>query len=218
MIKRQVAAALMVASLCGAPVAMAQTTGGNNGAANGARGVRTTGNGEANNGTMNNGGANNGGANNGVASQRTTNERANGQGAILTISPSAVREIQQALNRLGYAAGPVNGVWDRAAADAMIHFQQAHGLEPTGDVNLSAITALGLWDNIIGNPLGTGHKAITSVKATGAPPPRGGKNAANIGGNPLPSQRITNETSNGGQTTGNSARGATGAGNSANRH
>lgn len=210
MMKKRVAAAILVASLCGAPVAMAQTAAGNNGA----RGAGTAG---ANNGTVNNRGANNGAANNGAAnngmpSQRVANERTNGQGAILTISPSAVREVQQALNRLGYAAGPVNGMWDRAAANAMVHFQQAHGLEPTGDLNLSSIAALGLWNNIVGNPNGNGNKALTATN--GSPPPRGGKNAANVGGSPLPSQRITNEVPNGGQTTGNAAAGGTGAGNS----
>ncbi|MDA9426026.1 hypothetical protein XH97_28480 [Bradyrhizobium sp. CCBAU 53380] len=135
-----------------------------------------------------------------MASQRVSNENASGAGAILTISPSAVRQVQQAMNRLGYAAGQVNGVWNQATADALLNFQQAHGLEPTGNLNLSSIAALGLWNNLIGNPLGNGNQALANNN--GAPPPRGGKNASNIGGAPLPSQRITNEAPSGGQTVG----------------
>jgi peptidoglycan hydrolase-like protein with peptidoglycan-binding domain len=213
MSKKQVAAAVLVASLFAAPVAMAQTAGGTNGV-NGNGGGRSLnarpGNGAANTGA-NNGIAGNG-ANNGMPSQRVTNEYASGAGAIITVSPSAVREVQQALNRLGYAAGPINGVWDHASADAMVHFQQAHGLEPTGNLNLSSIAGLGLWDNIIGDPLGNGNKSLTVGQASGSPPPRGGKNAAKVGGAPLPSQRVVNETPNGGKTTG-AAGGAGAAGN-----
>ncbi|CCD91558.1 exported hypothetical protein [Bradyrhizobium sp. ORS 375] len=177
--RTQCAAAVFAATLLVAPAAMAQTAGGaNNNAAN----------------------ANNGANGGGMASQRVSNENASGTGAILTISPSAVREVQQAMNRLGYAAGQVNGTWNQATADALLNFQQAHGLEPTGNLNLSSIAALGLWNNIIGNPLGNGNQALATTN--GAPPPRGGKNAANVGGSPLPSQRITNEAPGGGQTVG----------------
>ena len=109
-------------------------------------------------------------------------------GALIAVSPSGVREVQQALNRLGYFAGPVNGAWDKETADAMVHFQEAHGLEPTGNLNFSSIAGLGLWDNLIGNPLGNGNKALVANN-TGAPPARG-KNAK-VGGEALPSQRLT---------------------------
>ena len=109
-------------------------------------------------------------------------------GALIAISPSGVREVQQALNRLGYFAGPVNGEWDRETADAMLHFQEAHELEPTGNLNFSSVAGLGLWDNLIGNPLGNGNKAL--VANNGAPPARGNKKTT-VGGEALPSQRLT---------------------------
>jgi peptidoglycan hydrolase-like protein with peptidoglycan-binding domain len=83
-----------------------------------------------------------------------------------------VREVQQVLNRLGYFAGPISGRWDRASADAMLHFQEAHGLEPTGNLNFSSIAGLGLWRNLIGNPIGNNNKALEASNS-GAPPTRG---------------------------------------------
>jgi len=157
--------ASFVALALGAPVAMAQANGANGGAGAGA-GV-TAGAG---------GGAEGAGAAHGVG------------GALIAISPSGVREVQQALNRLGYFAGPVNGDWDRQTADAMLHFQEAHGLEPTGNLNFSSVAGLGLWNNLIGNPLGNGNKAL--VANTGAPPARGNEKTK-VGGEPLPSQRLT---------------------------
>lgn len=208
----QIATAVLAVSLFAAPVAMAQTAAGNNGANTNAaasnNGVGTNNAGGGNNATGANAGGTvgaNGTNANGMPSQRVGNEMASGAGAIMTIAPSGVREVQQALNRLGYAAGQVNGVWDQAAAHAMLNFQQAHGLEPTGNLNLSSIAALGLWNNLIGDPLGNGNKALAANN--GAPPPRGGKNAANVGGEPLPSQRITNEAPGGGGTTGSAGSG-----------
>jgi peptidoglycan hydrolase-like protein with peptidoglycan-binding domain len=200
--------AALLATALAAPAAMAQTAGANG--TNGMTGANTT------NGANNGAAAANG--TNGTANQRVTNESAGGMGAIITVSPSGVREVQQALNRLGYAAGVINGVWSQATAQAMIHFQQAHGLEPTGNMNLSSIAALGLWNNLIGDPLGNNHKALAGNSA--APPPRGGKNASNVGGSALPSQRITNEQPGGGSagTTGAGNGGTNGtAGGSANR-
>jgi len=186
--------AMLVSTALMASPAIAQNAG-SGGSSNNA-GMNTSSNGTS--GQINNN------ANGGNTNQRVTNESAAGKGAIVTVSPSAVREVQQALNRLGYAAGTINGVWDQATANALVNFQEAHGLEPTGNLNFSSIAALGLWNNVVGDPLGNGNKAL----AQGAsPPPRGGKQAAQVGGSPLPSQRITNEAPGGGRS-GSSANGA----------
>jgi Putative peptidoglycan binding domain len=139
------------------------------------------------------------GADNGAAATRM----AGPGGALATISPSGVREVQQVLNRLGYFAGPINGVWDRLTADALLHFQEAHGLEPTGNLNFSSIAGLGLWENLIGHPIGPNNNLLNA--STGAPPPRG-KGKTVIGGEPLPSQRLT--TTGGGVTGSNTSLGA----------
>jgi peptidoglycan hydrolase-like protein with peptidoglycan-binding domain len=142
-------------------------------------------------------GANNGAANGAAAGGAVVAGRG-AAGALVAVSPSGVREVQQALNRLGYFAGPVNGEWDRETADAMVHFQEAHGLEPTGNLNFSSIAGLGLWTNLIGNPLGNNNKSL--VSSNGAPPARG-NNKTKLGGEPMPSQRLT--TTGGGVTGSN---------------
>lgn len=128
---------------------------------------------------------NNGGNNNGpvgpVPSQRIVNTQPNGQGAALVIAPSGVREVQQALNRLGYSAGPITGTWNKRTQNAMQSFQGAHGLSPNGDLTLSAISALGLWGNLIGNPNGNGNQPLVAQNGGGGSPPQRGMNGGNGG-------------------------------------
>lgn len=80
----------------------------------------------------------------GNSSQRIINSNSNGHGAQLYVSPAVVRQIKQGLNEAGYNAGQVNGNWDKKAETAMLHFQQAQGLEPTGHINLSSLSLLGV--------------------------------------------------------------------------
>lgn len=112
-----------------------------------------------------------------MPSQRIVNSNPNGQGAALVIAPSGVREVQQALNRLGYASGPIDGSWNKKTQRAMQDFQGAHGLSPNGDLTLSSIAALGLWPNLIGNPNGNGNRPLVGTSThTASPPPRGATN------------------------------------------
>ncbi len=159
----------LLASVMAMPVAMAQTAsgGGNAGGNGGAAGAAT------------------------LPSQRITNETVQGTGALVTVSPSGVRQIQQQLNRLGYNAGFVNGIWNRSTEIAMTEFQRAHGLDPTGNLNFSSVAALGLWNNIFGNPIANNNEALVGEQNSGMPPARG------YAGN-MPSQRITNEGMGGG--------------------
>lgn len=107
-----------------------------------------------------------------LPSQRITNNQPNGSGASLGVSPARVRRVQQALNRLGYNAGTVNGTWDRATARAVQNFQAAHRLEPTGNLNQTTLAALG-----IGGSSGNGRGAGAATSNGGA-----GNNVGN-GGN-----------------------------------
>lgn len=54
-----------------------------------------------------------------------------------------VRQVQRALNEAGYNAGPVDGRWGLATADALRAFQEDKGLTPTGQVDDRTILALG---------------------------------------------------------------------------
>jgi hypothetical protein len=80
----------------------------------------------------------------GSQQQRVFNEAAQTQGVPIMVSPAGIRMIQQKLNAGGYNAGPLTGNWDRASAFAMVNFQKAVGLEPSGNVNLASLHALGL--------------------------------------------------------------------------
>lgn len=77
-------------------------------------------------------------------SQVLEQEQASGSGADLQLSPSTVRQVQQALNQQGYDVGEVDGAWGPQTRDAMRNYQQAQGLEPTGEPNLRTLSSLGI--------------------------------------------------------------------------
>jgi peptidoglycan hydrolase-like protein with peptidoglycan-binding domain len=158
-------AAVLAGTLALPGLAMAQAAGGAAGGGNAGGGAGTEGN----------------YAVQALPSQRLAVTQPNGRGAALTISSSGVREVQQVLNRLGYAAGTLTGNWDQGTQRAMAQFQAAHGLEPTGNLDTSSIAALGLWPRLIGNPLGNGNQSLVA-NATGAPPPRGNEVASGTAG------------------------------------
>ncbi len=69
---------------------------------------------------------------------------AGAQQATLTINPSTVRQIQRQLNQRGYNSGPVDGNWGMRSQRAMKSFQQAQGLEATGEVDPETMSVLGV--------------------------------------------------------------------------
>jgi peptidoglycan hydrolase-like protein with peptidoglycan-binding domain len=56
----------------------------------------------------------------------------------------AVKKIQQSLNDQGYSAGPVDGIIGEKTRGALSEFQQAEGMQATGEVDRQTIDALGL--------------------------------------------------------------------------
>lgn len=71
-------------------------------------------------------------------------ETVQGQSAALTIAPSTVRQIQLQLNRAGFDPGDVDGAWGQGTSNALANFQRTYGLEPTGQINLNTLQALGI--------------------------------------------------------------------------
>lgn len=65
-------------------------------------------------------------------------------GVPLYVGPSSVREVEQALNRQGYPVGQVDGIWDAGASRAAAQYQRDNSLEPTGQLDVNLISALGL--------------------------------------------------------------------------
>jgi peptidoglycan hydrolase-like protein with peptidoglycan-binding domain len=66
-----------------------------------------------------------------------------------TLTPDAVRAIQNRLRQLGYYTGPNDGIWGPATQGAVQSFQQGQGLQPTGQLNPATVAVLGLDPNIL---------------------------------------------------------------------
>jgi localization factor PodJL len=54
----------------------------------------------------------------------------------------AIRNIQLILNKNGYNTGSADGVMGDRTKAAIMAFQKANGMEPTGEVNEALVTAL----------------------------------------------------------------------------
>lgn len=102
-----------------------------------------------------------------LPSQRITITGNGGGGAPLMLSSATVRRVRQRLNRLGYRAGPVIGRWNRETRVALIRFQKARGLEPTGTIDLTTLRALrvepGLGMAGRGNEYGNGGRNMAAA-------------------------------------------------------
>lgn len=96
--------------------------------------------------------------------QRIVVERADSRGTPLHVSPAGVRQIQQALNQQGWNTGQVDGRWGPATVQAARSYQQVHGLEPTGRLEVGLIAALGLTDPIFSAGHGTGPQAANAAR------------------------------------------------------
>jgi peptidoglycan hydrolase-like protein with peptidoglycan-binding domain len=61
----------------------------------------------------------------------------------LSANTSVVRQVQQKLKDQGYTVGQIDGKWGPKTKDALSQFQQAQGLEATGDIDMDTLAALG---------------------------------------------------------------------------
>jgi peptidoglycan hydrolase-like protein with peptidoglycan-binding domain len=64
-----------------------------------------------------------------------------------TLDRGVVRGIQQRLRRNGFYSGAVDGVWGPRTQASLIRFQRSRGIESTGELNPTTISALGLDPN-----------------------------------------------------------------------
>jgi peptidoglycan hydrolase-like protein with peptidoglycan-binding domain len=65
-------------------------------------------------------------------------------------TPERIKEIQAALARAGFYQREPNGKWDDYSKEAMLKFQQANGLKPTGKLDALSLQKLGLGSEIAG--------------------------------------------------------------------
>lgn len=103
------------------------------------------------------GGQTNAANNQNVNNQRLLQEQASGSGAQLMVSPAVVRQIKQTLNEAGYNPGAVNASWNHQAQRALQNYQQAQGLEPTGNINLSTLLTMGIYRQSGGGQMSGGY-------------------------------------------------------------
>jgi hypothetical protein len=61
-----------------------------------------------------------------------------------SLSRSEVREVQQALDKDGFKAGPTDGRWGKETASAVKQFQQSKQLNATGKLDEQTVADLGL--------------------------------------------------------------------------
>ncbi|HET7586993.1 MAG TPA: peptidoglycan-binding domain-containing protein [Gammaproteobacteria bacterium] len=92
-----------------------------------------------------------------VNNQRILQEQAQGTGANLMVSPAVVAQVKQALNQAGYTTGQVDGNWNKQAKRALRQYQQAQGLEPTGNLNLSTLLTMGIYQQNGGSQMSGGY-------------------------------------------------------------
>lgn len=82
-------------------------------------------------------------------SQQWAQEEAQGEGTPLYVSTAYVRQIQQKLNEKGYNVGATDGLWGESTKQAAANFQQAAGLEPSGQLTTNLLEQLGLAQQIM---------------------------------------------------------------------
>lgn len=64
------------------------------------------------------------------------------QGGQHAQNPEVVRQVQKSLNEQGYDAGPIDGKWGPKTQSALKNFQQAKGLEASGQLDEETLAEL----------------------------------------------------------------------------
>jgi peptidoglycan hydrolase-like protein with peptidoglycan-binding domain len=104
------------------------------------------------------------------ADQQLTQEAANSEGAPLYLGPAGVRQVTQALNQAGYQAGNVNAQWGEETKQAVLNYQQAQGLEPTGTLTTAFLSSVGMGEwlqNVFSGGGGGQQNAVSATQQSG---------------------------------------------------
>jgi hypothetical protein len=86
------------------------------------------------------------------------------------IQPALVRDIQQALDKMGFKAGRVDGKWGPQTEAALKDFQKSKNMPSNGQLDAMTTTALGLNPSdfgTAGNPGTTGQAPPSSSQSQG---------------------------------------------------
>ena len=80
----------------------------------------------------------------GQASASTGAQQQGPQAPAMAASSQLIRNVQQQLQAKGIDAGPVDGIWGPQTHQGLTDFQQAQGLEASGQLNGPTLAALGI--------------------------------------------------------------------------
>jgi hypothetical protein len=80
-------------------------------------------------------------------------------------SSSVIKQAQQKLSAAGHDAGPADGVMGPKTAQALRDFQQAKGIEASGQLDARTLAALGLESGGVGATLSSGSEASVGASA-----------------------------------------------------
>ena len=71
------------------------------------------------------------------------------------LSRDAISAVQSRLRQLGFYSGRIDGIWGPSMQASLQRFQQGRGLQATGQLNPTTVTALGLDPNNLAAPPAT---------------------------------------------------------------
>lgn len=112
-----------------------------------------------------------------LAQQSYQNLQPSAESSAEALSSSQVLEMQQALQDGGYDVGPVDGIWGPQTAQALRDFQQAQGLESTGEPSQESLAALGVEDSSptqVGGGAAGGEQPLSGHSGSTDSPPSPG--------------------------------------------
>ncbi len=77
-------------------------------------------------------------------SDKSTSQKQMKQQGAMTKDPQTVKHVQQALSDKGYYKGPADGKWGSKTESALKKFQQAQGMQATGQPDQQTLASLGV--------------------------------------------------------------------------
>ena len=95
-------------------------------------------------------------------------------GMAAQLDQQTIRDMQQALRDRGHEVGPIDGMWGQQTQSALREFQQAQGMQASGEPDQQTMSALGVMTSPAGGQTGMG----------GTPGATGGATGGTTGGTP----------------------------------
>lgn len=83
----------------------------------------------------------------------------------IALETKQMMKIQETLNKEGFAAGPVNGMWDKQTSAAIHNYQVKQSLEPTGVLDGKTLKALKVKLESSGGSSSGGSSGMTEQQA-----------------------------------------------------